>query len=1080
MSNKHLICLLAFILATNICPAQTLQPGSNEQRQNKVAAQQRLTGKITGIDGEAVRATIRSIRNGMSLSQPDGQYSLDLKALPDTLTFSAVGYITLKKIVTKMGNLDLKMTPNVQALNEVVVQTGYQTLKPNEINGTVSVISEQALQSTTGTNILDRILNQSSGLLLNTGKTPGNPQNRTNISIRGLGTIDGPLDPLIVLDGFIYEGDINNINPNDIENVSILKDASASSIWGARAGNGVIVITSKKGRLNQPPQIGFNANALVETLPDLFAVSQMDTRDYIGIERMLFDQGYFSDQASRFPFRALPPAVELMLQNRLGNITNEQLTAKLDYLFTQDSRQNYLDAFYTHAITEQYGLNLKGGGGNNSYYISAGYDRSLSETFAKNNRLNLKLANDFRFGNKLVLSTLASYTANNSRSGRPAYNSITTASRNPIYLSFRDENGNAIPLDRFYRGAYTDTAARGKLLDWKYYPLENHNYEYQTTNRQEFFASGTLKYKLTNFLQLDLGFQHQQQRLENLAHAEPESYAARNLTNTYSQFNYTTQIVRYIVPVGGTLSTRFSDVASSTARTQLNLDKKLGVHAINAILGAEGRNVNNSGDGNNRFGYYEDPLSFTDVDIVTRYPEFLTKSTSAIGGSASMSSTRQRFLSFYGNLSYSYMGRYHLSASARKDGSNIFGANTNDRWKPLWSAGLGWSVSNESFYNLGFLPTLNLKATYGYSGNVDLSRTALPIAAYGSNATSGLRYTRIVTINNPELKWEQLSQLDLKLDFATKKNRISGTLSYYIKKGTDLYGTAPYDYTTWGRSAVLTRNVAAMKGSGVDIDLRGKILEGKLQWNAELFVSRNESKTTDYYRSSGADLHGLLNGGNRISPIIGMPLYGIAAYRWAGLDPGGNPQGYVNGQPSINYTAITAEASATGNNLVFIGRSTPLYFGALINTFSYKQVSLSVNINFKLAYYFMKNSINYNNMISSGTTHADFAKRWQQPGDETRTHVPSFLYPANAVRDGIYNASEIHAARADHARLSYIRLAYTPNIAPWGIGLRRLEIFSGLQEGGILWRKNRDNLDPDYNNQIPPAKQFTFGLRGSF
>lgn len=1059
---------MAFILSIIICAAQ-----------NPITTQ-KLTGKITSIDGETVRATIRSKRNGMSLSQPDGQYSLNLKTLPDTLTFSAIGYITLTKVITKAEILNLKMTPNVQALNEVVVQTRYQTLKPNEINGTVSVISEQALQATTGTNILDRILNQSSGLLLNTGKSPGNPQNKTNISIRGLGTIDGPLDPLIVLDGFIYEGDINNINPNDVENVSILKDASAASIWGARAGNGVIVITSKKGKLNQSLQIGFNANTIIESLPDLFAISQMETKDYIGIEKMLFDQGYFNDQITRFPFRALSPAVELMLQHRQGNLSAQQLQAKLDYLATQDSRQNYLDAFYTHAITQQYGLNLKGGSNNNSYYISAGYDHGLSETFAKNSRLNLKVSNDFKFSQKLTLSTLASYTAFNSQSGRPSYNSITTAGRTPIYLSFRDENGNPIPIDRFYRAAYTDTAARGKLLDWKYYPLDNHNHEYQTANRQEFFASAALKYKLADFLQLDLGFQHQQQRIENLSHAQPESYTARNLVNTYSQFNYTTQAVRYIVPVGGTLNSRFSNVASTTARTQLNLDKKLGVHAINAILGAEGRNVNNSSDGNNRFGYYADPLSFTDVDIVTRYPEFLTKSTSAIGGSASLSRTQQRFLSFYGNFSYSYQGKYHLSASARKDGSNIFGANTNDRWKPLWSAGIGWSISNESFYNLSFLPTLNLKATYGHSGNVDLSRTALPIAAYGSNTTSGLRYTRIVTINNPELKWEQLSQLDLKLDFATKKNRISGTISYYIKKGTDLYGTAPYDYTTWGRSAVLTRNVAAMKGTGIDLDLRGKILVGKFQWNAELFFSRNESKTTDYYRSSGADLHGLLNGGNRISPIIGMPLYGIAAYRWAGLDANGNPQGYVGGQPSINYTAITGEASATGNNLVFIGRSSPLYFGALINTFSYQQFSLSVNVNFKLAYYFMKNSINYNSMIVSGSTHADYAGRWQQPGDENRTHVPSFIYPANANRGGIYNASEIHADRADHARLSYIRLAYMPNIATWGIGLRRLEMFGGLQNGGILWRRNRDHIDPDYNNQIPPTKQFTIGLRGSF
>lgn len=1073
MKNKAIIFLVALCLSTTLGMAQTQQLPARQ-------ADQTLSGQVSGIDGEPIRATIRSKRNGMAICNTDGQFSIKLKHLPDTLTFSAMSYVALNKTITRPEVVNIRLIPNVQVLNEVVVQTGYQTLKPNEINGTVSFISEKAINNTTGTNILDRILNQSSGLLLNTGKSPANPQNKTNISIRGLGTISGPLDPLIVLDGFIYEGDINNINPNDIENVSILKDAAAASIWGARAGNGVIVITSKKGKLNQALQIGFSANAIIETLPNLMAISQMESKDYIAIEKLLFEQGHFNDQIARTPFRALSPAVEFMLQHQQGNLSGQELEAKLNYLATQDSRKNYLNEFYTNAITQQYGLTLRGGAQANSYFISGNYDQSLSENFAKSNRLSLKINNDFKLGSKLTLSTLAGYTSFNSHSGKPTFGSIVTGGRKPNYLSFRDENGHPIPLDLTYRGAYTDTAARGKLLDWKYEPLDNYNHEYQNLGRQELFASAILKYKLASFLQVDFGFQHQQQRTENHSQANAESYAARNLTNTYSQFNYTTQVVNYVVPIGGTLNSSFSNVSSSTIRTQLNLDKKIGRHSLTAIIGAEARDVKNDGESNTRFGYYEDPLGFTNVDIVTRYPEFLTKSNTVIAGGGSLTAAQQRFLSFYGNFSYSYQGKYHLSASARKDGSNIFGANTNDRWKPLWSAGLGWSIANESFYSLNFLPTLNLKATYGHSGNIDLSKTAMPIAAYGSNPTSGLRYTRIGTINNPELKWEQLSQLDLKLDFATKKNRIAGTISYYIKTGTDLYGTAPYDYTSWGRSALLARNVAAMKGQGIDIDLRATIMEGLVRWKAELFLSRNESKTTDYFRSTGSDLQGLLNGANRISPIIGKPLYGIAAYRWAGLDANGNPQGYLNGEPSINYTAISGEASATGNNLVFIGRSSPLYFGALINTVDYRQFSLTVNLNFKLAYYFMKNSINYNSMITSGTTHSDYAKRWQQPGDENRTHVPAFLYPANANRDGIYSASEIHADRADHARLGYIRLAYHPNIAAWGIGLRKLEMFGGLQNGGIIWRKNKDGIDPEYNNQVPVSQQYTFGIRGSF
>ncbi|RYD98765.1 MAG: SusC/RagA family TonB-linked outer membrane protein [Sphingobacteriales bacterium] len=1064
----RLFAISLLLLIANVLNAQENRP-------------QTAKGKITGPDNEPVRATVRTKRNGMALGNTNGEFIIQLKRLPDTLVFTAIGYIEIERVVKEAGEyMSLRMTPQIQQLGEVVVQTGYQTLKPNEINGSVSVVDERAINATTGPNILSRILNQSSGLLLNVGKTPANPQNNTNISIRGMGTIDGPLDPLIVLDGYIYEGDINNINPNDIENVSILKDASASSIWGARAGNGVIVITSKRGKLENGLQLSFSGNVLVETLPDLYAVSQMSAADYIDIERLLFDRGYFNNQITRTPFRALTPAVEAMLLQREGNITAQTAEAQLNWMKQQDSRKNYLDEFYTHAIRQQYGLNARGGSQRHSYFISGNVDKSIGRLYDTSNRMNLRLANDFKLNKKLTWSMMGSFTTFDATSGRPSYGALSTGGRTPTYLYFRDSGGRPVALDRNYRGAYTDTAARGKLLDWKFYPLSDYEQQQRRTHREELYASTSLKYRIVDYLQLEVGYQYQKQQIVQRNLANASSYAARDLVNMYSQFNYTTGIVKYIVPKGGILSNGFSDVASSTARVQLNLDKKIGVHALNAIVGAEARNVRSTSDGSVWHGYQDDPLTYGAVDMVNTYPEFLTKTNSQIGGGYTLQATHYRFLSFYGNMAYSFRGKYSVSASVRKDGSNIFGANINDRWKPLWSAGFGWAVSNENFYNFPALPTLSLKATYGHSGNVDLSKTALPIAGYGTNAATGLPYTRIITINNPELKWEQLSQLDLKLDFATKGKRLTGVVSYYIKHGTDLYGTAPFDYTTWGARSELMRNVAEMKGQGWDVELRGKILDGKFVWQTDLFFNRNESKTKDYYRSSGSDLQGLLNGANRISPIIGRPLYAIAAYKWAGLSANGDPQGYANGEISTNYTAIINEARATGNNLVFIGRATPLYFGAITNTFRWQEFSLGININYKLNYYFMKNSINYSSLVSNGASHADFAKRWQHSGDENHTQVPAFIYPVNANRDGFYSASEIHAERADHVRLSYVRLTYHFGVAKLGIGFRSLETFGALQNGGIIWKMNKAGLDPDYANQIPPTKEITFGIRGSF
>lgn len=221
---------------------------AQENKLEKLAVPVKISGKIIVADAAENGIYIRSKTGGTSTGDSVGYFSRMVKYLPDTLKFSKVGLFPVVRILRKMEDLKdpliIRMVAEVKVLEEVQVNTGYQRAKPNEINGAVSVIDERMLGARTGTNVLDRILGQTSAVLLNTSKTNSNPQNKTGISIRGLGTINGPLDPLIVLDGFIYEGDINNINPFDIESVSVLKDASASSIWGARAGNGVIIVNT--------------------------------------------------------------------------------------------------------------------------------------------------------------------------------------------------------------------------------------------------------------------------------------------------------------------------------------------------------------------------------------------------------------------------------------------------------------------------------------------------------------------------------------------------------------------------------------------------------------------------------------------------------------------------------------------------------------------------------------------------------------------------------------------------------------------------------------------------------------------
>jgi TonB-linked SusC/RagA family outer membrane protein len=1043
-----------------------------------------VKGNVSAPDIQGVQIFIRAKSSKMTSTDSLGNFSIPIRKFPDTLTISAFGYFTTFKVLKKLSDAEhpvkIILVPDIKDLGQIEINTGYQKLRPNEINGTVSVINEKQLNSRTGTNILDRILGQSSGVLLNVGKANGNPQNKTGISVRGLGTINGPLDPLIVLDGFIYDGDVANINPFDIENISILKDASAASIWGARAGNGVIVITSKKGRVNQARTISFTANATLKSLPGLNDISQMSSSDYIEVERMLFDKGYFDSQIAT-GYQSLTPAVEFLLAQRLGKITAQQANMELERLKTVDLRNEYINEFYTNALTQQYGLNIRGGTQKHAYAFSGSYDDVKEQNFAHSNRYNLRVSDDFKLYEKLSLFTNFYINSSSSRSGAPEYGVLTYANRQPPYVKLRGENGDPLKWAQVYRPSFTDTLGRGRLLDWNYYPTEEFKHSYNTSSRREIFGSVLLKYQILDYLSLDVSYQQQSQISKASYISDAESFYARNLVNSFSQIIPSTGTLKYNIPRGGLLRTTDEELSSATGRVQVNLNKLFGVHSLNVIAGTEARQSDTKGSANIFYGYQEDPLSFGTVDYINTFQDFVTGNSMQIGSGDALSSLKYRFISMYANVGYTYKGRYTFSGSIRRDGSNIFGSNTNNRWTPLWSTGLGWTVSDEEFYHIEWLPVLRLTGTFGYSGNVDLTKTALPVGVYGTNAVLGLPFARIRSINNPDLRWEKLSQFNLTVNFASKGQRLSGSLSYYLKKGSDLYGLANYDYTTWGSAPQLTRNVADMKGYGIDAELHSRnVSTGSFNWSTDLYYNFSRGETVKYLEKSINTLASLLGAGASINPIVGKPLYAISAYKWGGLDGSGNPQGYLNGKLSTDYIAMQKEANLTGENLRYFGSASPEHFGSMINSFRYKSFGMSFNISYRFGYYAMKKTIEYSTLVNSGGGHGDYNLRWQKPGDELVTTVPAFIYPLNTSRDAFYSVSEPNVIRADNIRLEYVNFSWLVNTIKWNFPFRNLECFLNASNLGLLWKADKTVADPDFQNQILAPKAYTLGVRGTF
>jgi TonB-linked SusC/RagA family outer membrane protein len=1051
-----------------------------------------VKGRVLNEKGEPVTGVTVTIKGTTirAITDANGEFSMSSVDKDAVLMFTHISMESFELKVSGKSELIINLKTKIAALGDVTVtvSTGYQEIPKERATGSFVKIDNATLNQQVGSNILDRLNNVTSGLLFNVGKSGNSTLNRTNISIRGLSTINGPLDPIIVLDNFPYEGNINNINPNDIESITVLKDAAATSIYGTRGGNGVIVITTKKGRFNQSPKVEFNSNIIVTQSPDLYSLPQMSVNDYIDVEQFAFNKGFFDNAINNTATRpALSPVVEILLKKRNGLMTSIDSASQINNLKSIDSRDQYNQHFYQDAIAQQYALNARGGTTNFAWLISGAYDRSVGNLKNTNDKFNFRINNTFKPSKNIQLDLGVYYTNSKAlNTSAPAYNSIKINGRQPPYLRFVGDNGETLPV-AVYREGYTDTVGAGRLLDWKYYPLEDYKHDKTKTNLQEILCNIGLNYQILSSLKINFNYQYQKQWGVQERTSDLNSFYARDLINNFSQINYTTGTVNYIVPKGGIQNLVNTNLGSQNLRGQINFNKNFGQHTISAIAGSEIREIITSGNSFTSYGYNDDPLSYSIVDYRNTYKTIVPGSFLLIPGAPIVSPTyTNRFVSFYANASYLFREAYGFSASFRKDASNIFGLNTNDKWNPLWSTGLAWELSKEKFYYSTWVPFLKLRTTLGYSGNVDLNKSPLPIAISGqTNSVTNFPIVRISTLNNPSLRWEKVRQINFALEFSSKNQIISGSIEYFLKDGSDLYGPTPIDYTSWGRIDNLTKNVADMESKGLDIILKSKNVDKIIKWNSTLLFNYIESKTTKYFGTGANDATRLFGDANSIVPVVGKSLYGIAAYKWGGLDALGNPQGFVNGQLSTDYAAIISEGRTKGaidGNVVYIGSSTPTVYGSIINTLNWKRFSASINITYKFGYYFKKQPLQYS-ALYNGIGNADYEKRWIKAGDESFTNVPAMVYtnyPQFSDRESFYYSSESNVIKADNVRLQYIGLDYTVIGSNIKLPFDRIQLYANIANIGIIWRANNEKLDPDYPTTFAPSKQYAIGIRAGF
>ncbi|WP_312297009.1 SusC/RagA family TonB-linked outer membrane protein [Chryseobacterium sp.] len=1036
-----------------------------------------IKGKIVDEKGNPLAGATIQVKgsNFVTNSDNNGNFELPAEYAESELKISFLGYAPLSVSAKYIDRITL--TTNNNVIDEVsVVASGYQSIPKERATGSFSKVDNATFNRQVSTDVISRLKGIAPSILFD--ERSGSPK----LTIRGQATIFGNDQPLIVVDNFPYEGDINNINPNDIEDIDILKDAAAASIWGVRAGNGVIVIKTKKGRADQPMNIGFTSSVTIGQKPDLNYIPQIKSTDFIDIEKMLFDKGFYntiiSNTAANRPYS---PVVSILNDQKNGILTEQQATNQIDALRNNNLRDDMSKYLYRNSVKQQYTLNFNGGTNKYTYYFSTGFDKNQnSEKGSGFSRVSLNSNQVFRPIEKLEISAGLAYNQNNQSTSNviSMLNNMGTELMYP-YARLVDDNGDAVRVIKDASTVLKEKALTAGLLNWDFVPLEELDYQNNKYKQSELRLNTAIKYTFIPVLSAEVRFQYENQLGRRRNYYDQDSYLMRDQINRFTTIN--NGILTRNIPLGGRLDNTNTELNALNGRFQLNYDQKWNKHQVNAIAGFEVRETKANGISSRQYGFDPNVGSSILVDYITRFTQYGRNGTATISNFDNYSGTVDRIRSYYLNGAYNYDLRYVVSASARIDQSNLFGVKTNQKSVPLWSTGVKWNINKEDFYHLEWLPQLSLRSTFGYSGNIDRTTTAYTTARISKNYYNNLPNADLVTPPNNELRWERNRMFNIGVDFTSKDNRLSGSIEYFNRKGKDLIGNGDIDPTTGYAS--FRGNVANMTGKGVDIELNSiNVQTESFGWKTAAIFSYAKDIITAYKRptslSNFVSDNSIIRNASLYNPIVGRSLFGIYSYPWAGLDPQtGQARGYLDGEPSTQYAQITQQlAEDPENRLVYHGNALAPYFGALRNTISYKNFNLSFNITYRFGYYFKRNSIMYSALYSNYFAHGDYYRRWQKPGDELTTTVPATVYPGVNVADQYYLNSEVLVSKGDHIRLQDINLSYNldSKIAQ-KLHLKNLRLFGYVNNVAMIWKANKANLDPDFPI-TKPVRTFALGL----
>ena len=884
----------------------------------------------------------------------DGNFELRVDPNIKSLVISYMGFESKTiELGNNTKNLRITLKESSENLDEVII-TGYQKIEKRKATSAYAKVDVAEIEQAGVATVDQMLTGQLPGVMVQ--PTTGAPGAASKISIRGIATLNGSSDPLWVLDGIPLQGDdipedfrdkdnidnlqsspIAGLNPGDIESITVLKDASATSIYGARAANGVIVITSKKGKRGAM-RINTNANVFVTQRPDFSKLNLLNASQKVDLELYLASRPDLTYQQNR-------GAVARILNNynQYDNFQNNGFDAisSAAQNAINDLRNvntNWGKELYQMAVNQQYTLSISGGSEHNDYYFSAGlFDEQGTTIGTGQKRFNITLKDNFSITDKLKVGVALFGSQNRTSSyisGADAYTNPAYYARhaNP-YLRLTDAAGNYV---------YDPDLVERSDLNLNYNVLEerrNTAHEYKANSLKSIFNidydfNEDLKFSTQLGLQLDF---NSTEKVSDKNSYYTRKYRQQSRYSVSGGYDY-------YMPEGGIIQNWNADVFQYNWKTTANYNTTFNKrHELDLMLGTEFRQNKHTEIHTKGFGFNSNTL--TTIPITN---ELALKNS--LFDTYKKTYNENVFASFYGTASYTLDRKYTVFGSLRYDGSNLFGVNPKYRYLPIWSFAGSWNLDKEDFMaNIDAIDMLKLRASYGVQGNIDKSTSPFVVGQYDNvSILPGTNEEAIRATNapNPNLRWEKTTSSNIGFDLSLFNNRVFLTGDYYSRKSTDLIGLRSIPLEN-GYNFIST-NWATVSNKGYELSINTtNINTPNFRWTSGLNIAHNKSVVEDIEIPE-----------NNLKPSLkGHSVRAIFALKTAGLDSNGLPLFWKNGRKVTAVEFYNLEEGVDGSQLsredhrnlyTYAGDGMPKFTGGFRNTFSYKQFDLRVLTNFNI------------------------------------------------------------------------------------------------------------------------------------